>query len=109
MSSALLFSIYIDELFVILQSDGLGCHINGLFLGCFGYADDLFPITATRSGLQKMVDICQEFATRRNLKFSNNENPEKSKTKCLIFSKNLRDRQNILPILLNGDPLPWVT
>ena len=56
-----------------------------------------------------MVDICQEFATRRNLKFSNNENPEKSKTKCLIFSKNLRDRQNILPILLNGDPLPWVT
>ena len=26
----------------------------------------------------------------------------------MIFTKKLRDRQNVAPVLLNGDPLPWV-
>ena len=107
-SSAILFSIYINELFVILRKAGFGCHINGLFLGCFGYADDLFLLAASRSGLQTMVNICQNFASSKNLKFSTHENPDKSKTKCLIFSKKAKDRENVLPVLLNGDPLPWV-
>ena len=108
-SSAILFSIYINELFVILRRAGLGCHIGGLFLGCFGYADDLFLLSASRSGLQAMVNSCQDFASSRNLKFSTNVNPDKSKTKCLIFSKKVHDRENVLPVLLNGDPLPWVS
>ena len=108
-SSAILFSIYIDELFVMLRIAGFGCHINGLFLGCFGYADDLFLISASRSGLQAMVNICHDFAASKNLKFSTNVDPNKSKTKCLVFSKKAKDRENILPILLNGDPLPWVS
>ena len=108
-SSAILFSIYINELFIILRRAGFGCHINKLFLGCFGYADDLFLLSASRSGLQAMVNICQEFATSKNLKFSTNVNPDKSKTKCLIFSKIVKDRVNVFPILLNGDPLPWVS
>ena len=32
-SSAILFSVYINDLFVILRKEGLGCHIHGLFLG----------------------------------------------------------------------------
>ena len=107
-SSAILFSVYIDELFVILRNAGFGCHINGLFLGCFGYADDIFLISGSRSGLQAMVNICQEFASSKNLKFSTHEDPEKSKTKCLVFSKKAKERNNVLPIKLNGDPLPWV-
>ena len=55
-----------------------------------------------------MVNICQNFASSKNLKFSTHENPDKSKTKCLIFSKKAKDRENVLPVLLNGDPLPWV-
>ena len=55
-----------------------------------------------------MVNLCQKFASNRNLKFSTNTNPEKSKTKCLIFSKKVKERENVLPILLNGVPLPWV-
>ena len=105
-SSALLFSVYIDELFVLLRRAGFGCHINGLFLGCFGYADDLFLLSGSRSGLQAMINICQDFSERKNLQFSTNVNPEKSKTKCLVFSKHTKDRQNVLPILLNGNPLP---
>ena len=56
-----------------------------------------------------MVNLCQDFATRKNLKFSTNENPEKSKTKCLVFSKKAKDRLNNLTVLLDGNPLPWVT
>ena len=55
-----------------------------------------------------MVDICQKFTERKNLKFSTNPNPEKSKTKCIVFSKKQRDLRDIAPIRLNGDPLPWV-
>ena len=55
-----------------------------------------------------MVNICADFAGRHNLRFSTNPDVEKSKTKCIIFSKNIRDRLQVAPILLNGTPLPWV-
>ena len=35
-SSPLLFSIYIDDLFRILRKAGLGCHIDGIFLHLVG-------------------------------------------------------------------------
>ena len=52
--------------------------------------------------------MCESFAKSMKLKFSTNVDPVKSKTKCVVFSKvkNLKDR--LAPIILNGDPLPWV-
>ena len=41
----------------------------------------------SRSGLQAMVNICQDFASSNNLKFCTHEDPDKYKTKCLVFSK----------------------
>ena len=79
------------------------------FFLVFWFADDIFLVSASRSGLQHMVNICHKFALKRNLEFSTNENPNKSKTKCLIFSKKASERQNVLPVLLNGSPLPWVS
>ena len=108
-SSAILFSVYIDELFGLLRNSMLGCQISGVYLGCFGYADDLFLLSASRTGLQAMVNICQDFASSKNLQFSTNENPKKSKTKCLVFSKKAIERGNIEPIKLAGVPLPWVS
>ena len=107
-SSPVLFSVYLNDLYAILRKAGFGCHIGSYFMGCMGYADDLLLVSATRSGLQCMVDICQQFTEMKNLKFSTNPNPEKSKTKCIVFSKKQRDLRDIAPIRLNGDPLPWV-
>ena len=56
-----------------------------------------------------MVNICQDFTSSRNLKFSTHSNPDNSKTKCIVFSKQIRDRVNVQPIKMNGDPLPWVS
>ena len=55
-----------------------------------------------------MVAICEKFAELRKLKFSTNPNPVKSKTKCIIFTKVKAAKLNVAPIILNGNPLPWV-
>ena len=105
-SSPLLFSVYIDGLIKELRMSGLGCRLDRFFYGCLGYADDLLLLSASRSGLQGMVNICDRFAKSKSLKFSTHADPVKSKTKCIIFSK--RKPADVAPILLNGDPLPWV-
>ena len=107
-SSPLLFSIYIDGLISLLRKSGLGCQIDSFYYGVLGYADDLLLLSASRSGLQAMVKICEKFAKIRKLKFSTNINPEKSKTKCVVFTKVKGMRHEIAPIMLNGNPLPWV-
>ena len=108
-SSPLLFSVYIDGLIVQLRGTGLGCRIDHCFYGCLGYADDLLLLSASRSGLQAMVRICENFAKMKHLKFSTNVDPNKSKTKCIIFSPRMKDRTGVSPIILNSDPLPWVS
>ena len=69
------------------------------------YADDILLICPSRYGLQAMVNICQNFANENNLKFSTNDDPEKSKTKCLHFSKSKIEPAKIE---LDGRLLPWV-
>ena len=107
-SSPLLFSVYIDGLLSLLRKCGLGCKIDHHYYGVLGYADDLLLLSASRSGLQAMVSVCEKFTKKRKLKFSTNVNPAKSKTKCVVFTKekNLKDR--LAPIILDGNPLPWV-
>ena len=75
---------------------------------CIGYADDLLLLSASRSGLQELAKICESFATKKSLKFSTNVNPENSQTKCIIFSRQKIDFKKVEPVLLNGNPLPWV-
>ena len=107
-SSPILFSVYINDLIVLLRESGFGCHLGGFYVGCLGYADDLLLLSASRSGLQVMVSLAQKFVKSKNLKFSTSPDPVKSKTKCIIFSKKKNDLRDVAPVLLNGDPLPWV-
>ena len=76
-SSAILFAVYIDQILEILRKSGFGCHIHGIFFGALIYADDIMLLSATRTGLQAMIDACSEFAGSRNLKFGTNIDPEK--------------------------------
>ena len=72
----------------------------GEFFGICVHCDDIFLLSASRAGLQSMINECQSFAAANNLQFSVNADPVKSKSKCLIFSKNVADRTNVV--------LPWV-
>ena len=90
-----------------MREAGVGCHISREFLGSFGYADDVLLIAPSRQALQIMLTICENFATSHSMLFSTDDDPAKSKTKCLVFSRSISAEQ-VENVRLNGDILPWV-
>ena len=103
-----LFCVYLDTLLSQLRDAGIGCHLSGVFIGAFGYADDVTLLAPSRQGLQEMLKVCEDFASSHSMQFSTDPLPSKSKTKCLFFSRE-RSSDDIKNVLLNGDKLPWVT
>ena len=97
-----------DELLVELRSLGIGCIVADVFMGAVGFCDDLLLLAPTRDGMQVMLDTCQRFATKFNLKFSTDPNPEKSKTKCIFVCGKSKKVQRPAPLFLDGKELPWV-
>ena len=73
------FLVYIDDLFVRLQESGFGCKMGDSYAGCLGYADDLSLLAPTKKGLQKMIDICENYANEFDILFNAN------KSQFLIF------------------------
>ena len=107
-SSPILFCIYINKMISKLRHSSLGCQLQGVYLGIWVYADDIILLSPSRSALQSMTTICENYAQSSKLKFSTHPVPEKSKTKCLIFTKENINMHDILPIMLNSLPLPFV-
>ena len=91
----LLFSLYIDELFLLLKESGMGCHVGLTYAGAFGYADDIALVAPSLSSLKQMIQICEQFAESHSITF----NP--SKTKLLCFNMKLESK--VPPIYLNGE------
>ena len=65
--SPLLFSLYIDELFLLLKQSGIGCHVGLTYAGAFGYADDIALVAPSLSSLKQMISICEEFAKSHSI------------------------------------------
>ena len=103
--SALLYNVYVDDLFKRLRKRKVGCWINGVYLGILGYADDIFLLSPTVDGLQSMIDTCADYGKEHGLTFSTSSDPRKCKTKCLAFLKKDREMPNLT---LDGKDLPWV-
>ena len=93
--SALLYCIYVDELFQMLRKRRTGCWVEDMYVGILGYADDTFLLSPTLDGLQEMIETCREFTSKHNLTFSVNPNPKKCKTKCIAFLKKKRVFRNM--------------
>ena len=102
--SPILYCFYMNDL---LRESRSGCQIGDLYAGVFGYADDLLLISPSRSGLQDMLSIAEKYASEHRIGFSTHINPDKSKTKCIVFS-NKELKWSPAPVILNGNPLPWV-
>ena len=62
-------------------------------------------LAPTEFALQKMLEICEKFAEKHNLKFSTDVDPKKCKTKCIAFMKKTRE---LSEMKLCGNNLPWV-
>ena len=54
-----------------------------------------------------MLKITEEYALDHKIGFSTHPNPEKSKTKGIVFS-NKELKWSPAPVILNGNILPWV-
>ena len=68
--SPLLLSISVDDLLVKLKNSGIGCHIGHIFVGAFGYADDLILLCPSVVGLNKMIKICEDYANEHDILFN---------------------------------------
>ena len=107
-ASPVLWSVYCDLLIKELRALGLGAHVGGVFMGVAAYADDLVLIAPTRHAMQKMIDLCEDYATRYNICFSTDPNPQKSKSKCIFMVGSARNITKPAPLTLCGQDLPWV-
>ena len=68
--SPVFIAIYVDTLIQKLKQTGVGFNINGQFFGCLFCADDTILLAYTMRGMQKMLDICSEFALECDTKFN---------------------------------------
>ena len=83
--SPVIFSVYLDDLLRELRRLQLGCSIGGCWFGACGYADDLIIMAPNREVLQRMLDICEDYAVDHNLTISTDPVPARSKAKCIYF------------------------
>ena len=103
--SAILYCVYTNGLFEELRRSNIGCCVGRNYVGVLGYADDLYLLSPSVDGLQEMLIICEKYAESHNLKFSTDERPSKSKTKCMAY---LHKDRELRKLTLCGNELPWV-
>lgn len=75
-----------NHLSVLLNNCNIGCGINGTLINHLMYADDACLIAPSPGALQKMLNICQEFAIDNSIVYN------EKKTKLMCFKpKSLSD------------------
>ena len=72
--SPLLFSLYVDELFLLLKKSGLGCYVGSTYAGTDDIAliapanqTNIALIAPSLSSLKQIMKICENFAKSHNI------------------------------------------
>ena len=65
-----IFNVFVNIFITRLRLLGWGCHINGVFVGCIMYADDLILLCPTVCGLQAMLNCCSDVSIELLLTFN---------------------------------------
>ena len=68
--SPMLFNLYIDDLSLMLNCSGIGGYIGIYFINHLSYADDLCLISLSSSGMQHLLNICNEYVTTHKLLYN---------------------------------------
>ena len=87
-----LFNLYINDLCYKLSSCNAGCNFNGKMIKNIAYADDMSLLFPSPKGLQKLIDICEEYGKKYNIIF----NPKKSMCMCFTGKSLKLIRQQLL-------------
>ena len=91
-----------NDLLIILRKNGLGCHVDSLFVGAIMFADDLALLAPTRGAMQKMLDLCESYCREYCLSFN------AKKTKSMIFGKGF-DTLDPANLMLNNERIQYVS
>ena len=98
--SALLFTLYIDNLLFKLKDSGYGCHMNGVYMGVLSYADDITLLCPSIRGLNCMLNICSEYADNYDITFNS------KKTLCIKFGEKVKDYEKVT---IKGSVISWTS
>ena len=64
------FNVYVDDLNYNLNRSGIGCHVAGVPINNFSYADDLVLVSPSPVATNELLLICDEFAKENYIVFS---------------------------------------
>jgi hypothetical protein len=74
-------------------------------MGVTVYADDVVILAPTRNALSEMLKVTERFAQEYKIVFSTNDDPSKSKSKCIYMTGKEEILRYPAPLLLNGQAL----
>jgi len=96
--SPTLFCVYLDELLLSLSKSDVGCYLGHHFTGALAYADDLTLLAPSLNALQKMLNVCEQFSAKFDVKFNS------SKSSLLLCNT----QSNDFNIKLGNESIPVV-
>ena len=99
--SQLLFSPYIDELLCKVKKSGSCCHMNGMFCGALGYADDIILLSPSHAGMRDMLSICQQYAEHHYILFNT------KKSHAIVFRGARNKSVQYSPLHLNNEVINY--
>ena len=70
-----------DRLIESVLKSGVGCYVGNVASSILMYADDIVLLAPTRSAMQRLLCLCEEFCIKYKLDFS----PDKCETLLLGF------------------------
>jgi hypothetical protein len=90
-----------DELCHQLHNSGIGCRIGSVTCNYIAYADDYCLLATSIEALQKLINMCEEYAFKHDITF----NPTKTFCQCFIP----REMDYIRPVVkICGKIIKWV-
>ena len=79
-----LFAIYLEELITLVEDCHVGLKFGSQKIYVVAYADDVLLISTTKLGLQKQLNILQEYGAKNEIKY----NPQK--TVYMVFNQKIQ-------------------
>ena len=100
--SPLLYNIYTDDLSHQLKNASTGCYIGGACVNSLSYADDMVILAPTLSSMQKLLNICHEYAEPHDIIYNT------LKTVCMLVRPRRSTCDYPTKVVLGGDELSYV-
>ena len=101
--SPYLFNVYTNDLSDMLNSAGVGCFINDMWINHLFYADDSVILAPTPNALQALLDICDNFANEFEITYNT------KKTFCMYVKPKWFKGIYVEHFLLSKQPLSLLT